>query len=325
MLIFDRENWPNHRSWCIATAIVTLLALTWYLVYGFSSGSWNWPAGSSPPGFAYGVAGGAMILFEMLLWPRKSLWRGRRLGRTKLWMTAHLWLGLLTLPLLLLHGGFHFNPSASPLAAVLMWLLVIVVGSGIFGLVVQNIVPRLMLERLPAETITSQIGGILVQYRAEAQRLVSQVCGDSLAAGRGSLGMEPRGYVTVETVRQVGRVQGKVVQSGTDAVYVPESEPLRAFYDEFVEPYLAAESGRRLPLASARRTAALFAALKVRLRPEAHPMVDRLANFCDQRRQFDLQTRLQNVLTTWLGVHVAMSVGLLILMIVHIFLALEYV
>ena len=82
-----------------------------YVAYGFSSGSWTWPGGGSPPGFAYGVLGGGIILFEMLLWPRKSLWRGWRLGRTKLWMTAHIWLGLLTLPLLLLHGGFHFSLS----------------------------------------------------------------------------------------------------------------------------------------------------------------------------------------------------------------------
>jgi hypothetical protein len=35
-------------------------------------------------------------------------------------MTAHLWLGLLTVPLLVLHGDFHFNLATSTLAAVLM-------------------------------------------------------------------------------------------------------------------------------------------------------------------------------------------------------------
>jgi hypothetical protein len=325
MLVFDRENWPHHRPWCLLTAMATVLAGAWYVLYGFSSGAWSWPAGSSPPGFAFGVAGGAIILFEMLLWPRKSLWRGRRLGRTKLWMTAHLWLGLLTLPLLLLHGGFHFSLASSPLAAVLMWLLVLVVGSGIFGLAIQNIVPRLMLERLPAETITSQIGRILEQYHQEAERLVGQVCGDSPSGSHDETPADARGYAAVETVRQVGRVQGKVIQATTEATYVPESEPLRVFYDEFVDPYLAASSGVRLPLGYARRTAALFATLKGRLRVEAHPMVDRLADLCDQRRQFDLQNRLQNLLFTWLGVHVALSVALLVLMIIHIFLALEYV
>ena len=159
-----------------------------------------------------------IILFEMLLWPRKSLWRGWRLGRTKLWMTAHIWLGLLTLPLLLLHGGFHFSLSTSTLAAVLMWLLILVVGSGILGLVLQNILPRLMLEQVPAETIHSQIGRILEQYRAEARRLVELTCGQEGETGgdqstAGEAGAAAGSRVAVGSVRQVGRLQGKVVES----------------------------------------------------------------------------------------------------------------
>jgi hypothetical protein len=325
MLIFDRENWPYHRSWCVATTAATAAAVAWYVAYGLSSGSWTWPGGGSPPGFAYGVLGGGIILFEMLLWPRKSLWRGWRLGRTKLWMTAHIWLGLLTLPLLVLHGGFHFNPASSTLAAVLMWLLVIVVVSGAFGVAVQNIVPRLMLERVPAETIASQIGHVLAQYRDEAERLVRATCGRPPTAGSAEADGEAPAFVAVETVRQVGRAQGKVVQLGVEAVFVPESEPLLAFYRELVDPYLRAKSGTGLPLGSPRRAEALFQALKGRLRVEAHPAADRLANLCDQRRQFDLQARLHGWLFTWLGIHVAISVALFLLMIVHIFLALKYV
>ncbi len=244
MLVFDRDNWPYHRSWCLAIVLATAAGAIWYVIYGFSSGSWHWPGGGSPPGFAYGALGGAIILFEMLLWPRKSLWRGWRLGRTKWWMTGHIWLGLLALPLLLLHGGFHFNPATSTLAAVLMWLLVVVVGSGIFGLVVQNIVPRLMLERLPAETITSQIDRVLAQYRDDAEWLVRATCGDPPADGLGEAAREAPGFVAIGTVRQVGRVQGKVVQAAFEAGYVPESEPLLAFYRELVEPYLRRSPGR---------------------------------------------------------------------------------
>ena len=325
MLVFDRENWPYHRSWCFSTLVATAACLIWYVIYGFGTGSWNWPGGGSPPGFTYGLLGGAIILFEMLLWPRKSLWRGWRLGRTKWWMTAHIWLGLLTLPLLLLHGGFHFNLATSSLAAVLMWLLVGVIGSGIFGLVVQNLVPRLMLEQLPAETITSQIGRVLDQYREDAERMVRATCGVTLTDGRGEAAREAPGFVAVGIVRQVGRIQGKVVQAAFEAVFVPESEPLLAFYREQVEPYLCARDGTGHPLGSARGTAALFQALKGHLRAEAHPVVDRLVDLCDQRRQFDLQIRLHSWLFTWLGIHVALSVALLVLMIVHVFLALKYV
>jgi hypothetical protein len=331
MLIFDRENWRHHWAWCLVTLLATATAVIFYLTYGFTSGSWRWPGGASPPGFAFGLLGGGIIVFEMLLWPRKYWWRGWRLGRTKWWMAAHVWLGLLTLPLLLLHGDFHFNLASSTLAAVLMWLLVVVVGSGFFGLVMQNIIPRIMLDRVPAETIYSQIPDILEQYRVEGERLVEATCGPPPRDGaRSSAGARERPgaaapFIAVETVRQVGRIQGKVVDVGIEARYVPDSEPLRAFFHDQVAPFLSAKSGKNLPLGSAGRAASRFSTLKAALRPEAHAVVDRLADLCDQRRQFDLQSLLHGWLFTWLGVHVAFSVSLLVLMIIHIIFALRYV
>jgi hypothetical protein len=73
MLIFDRDNSPKHMTWAAFAAAATVAATAWYLDYGFSSGAWHWPSGSSPPGLTFGVAGGLIIIFEMLLWPRKSL------------------------------------------------------------------------------------------------------------------------------------------------------------------------------------------------------------------------------------------------------------
>jgi hypothetical protein len=329
MLVFGRENRRVHLPWCVAMLVATAAAAVGYVAYGFSSGSWSTPGGASPPGFAYGVAGGGIILFEMLLWPRKSLWRGWRLGRTKYWMMAHIWLGLLTIPLLLLHGGFHFSPGRSPLAAVLMWLLVLVVGSGVFGLVLQNILPRLILEQVPAETIHAQIGHILEQYRAEAGRLVDVTCGEP-SSSEGERAMPPSPDLALAprvasgSVRQVGRVQGKVVQSSIQASWVPGSEELRSFYRDQVDPYLQAPSGTRMRLGSQAQARAMFQALEARLPPGAHDAAKRLADLCEQRRQFDLQSRMHFWLHAWLGVHVALSVALTVLMIIHAILAIEY-
>jgi hypothetical protein len=109
------------------------------------------------------------------------------------------------------------------------------------------------------------------------------------------------------------------------AGYLPDSRPLPAFFRDQVEPSLRARSGTSLALASPGRAASLFSALKTVLRPEAHPVVDRLADLCDQRRQFDLQARLHGWLFTWLAVPVALSVALLVLMIADSFAALKYV
>lgn len=155
--------------------------------------------------------------------------------------------------------------------------------------------------------------------------MVRATCGIAPDGGPGEPAREAPRFAAVETLRQVGRVQGKVVEAAFEPGYVPGSEPLLAFHRELVDPYLGAPSGTGLPLGSQRRATALFQALKGRLRAEAYPVVDRLADLCDQRRQFDLQARMHGWLYTWLGLHVALSVALLILMIAHIFLALRYV
>ena len=331
MLIFGQENMRVHWPWFLAAVATAAVAASWYIGYGYWSGSWIWPSGASPPGFALGVIGGLVILFEMLLWPRKSLFRGWRLGRTKVWMTAHIWLGLLTIPLLLMHGGFHFNLLSSTLAAVLMWLLVLVVGSGILGLAFQNILPRVMLDQVPAETIYAQIGHVLSQYRDEAGRLVEITCGRAPAAMEGTdseavvAATVAPSYAAVGAVRQVGRTQGKVVSADLEAKYVPGSDALFAFYRDQIEPYLRARSGRRLLLGKASQALAMFDAIKTRLPEGAHPVVNRLADLCHQRRQFDLQARLHFWLHSWLGVHVALSLALTLLMIVHAILALKYI
>ena len=329
MLIFDRENWPRHRRWAISVLLVTLAAIAWYVFYGFlgHQGQWHWPGGSSPPGFSFGILGGLIILFEMLLVPRKYLWRGRRLGRTKYWMMAHLWLGLIVLILLMLHGDFHFSLSRSTLAAILMWLLVAVFLSGLWGAIVQSVLPRLILERVPAETIYSQINQVIDQYRDEAESLVKATCGPGDSARPGETGPEDsptQDYLVVGTMRMVGNVQGKVLRTGSVAVWVPGSEPLMAFHTRYIEPYLNAGSRRGLELESPRKAAALFEGLKLRLRSEAHPIVDRLAELCDQKRQLDLQARLHRWLFTWLAIHLALSSALLVLMFAHVLLALKY-
>lgn len=330
MLVFDRENWRHHQPWCLATVSATVVATAMCIAYVFRSG--RWPSSSSLPGFVLGLTGGLIILFEMLLWPRKSWWRGWRLGRTKLWMTAHIWLGLLTIPLLLMHGGFHFNLSSSTLAALLMWLLVLVVGSGMFGLALQSFVPRVMLEQVPAETIYAQIGHVLEQYRADAGRLVEITCGRSPLDGEGAPGQAKGAeavpaavsYAFVGSVRQVGRVQGKMGNVEIGVRLVPGSDALLNFYRDQVDPYLRARSGRRLRLGSSTEALAMFQALKTRLPQDAHDVVDRLADLCQQRRQFDLQARLHVWLHSWLGAHVAFSVALTLLMFVHAALALTY-
>jgi hypothetical protein len=250
----------------------------------------------------------------MLLWPRKLL-RRMRLGRTKVWMKAHLWLGVLALPLLLLHGGFRLDPGRSPLAVALMWSVLLIVASGIFGGVLQAILPRKMLEEIPAETIAGQIERVRERYLEEARRLVRMTCGG-----------EVEGVVTVDAQQSAGNVQGKVVKTIAGGAAVAGADALAAFHRAQIDPYL--EASRRqaatLELAVGRRAAVMFEDIKARVPREAHGAIDRLADLCDQRRQFDRQAGMDRWLHGWLMFHFALSMAMVGLLGAHVVVALRY-
>lgn len=324
MLVFDRASWPRHRIGAYATVASAVFALGWCVATAVSEVPWRWPGGGSLPGFTLGVLGGGIIVFEMLLWPRKLL-RGWRLGRTKCWLAGHLWLGILALPLLLFHGGFHFALGRSTLAAVLMWLLVLVVLSGLWGLVMQHIYPRKMLEELPAETIYGQIGHVLKQCRAEAAELVDVTCGPASAVERDDDdSTQGRGFLVTAGTRRVGAVRGKTVETSEAWTRVPGATALRAFHDQVIAPYLEDKPTGPAPLDSQSRAVELFENLRKQVPEEAWGVVDRLAELCDQRRQFRLQQRWHWWLHGWLGLHFALSCAMFVLMIAHVVLALKF-
>lgn len=338
-MLVDRRTLREHWPWILASLFVCVGAIAAYAIEVGRAG--RWITGGSALGFALGVVGGAIIVFEMLIWPRKK-WRTLRAGRVKIWMRAHIWLGLLCLPLLILHGGFYFD---NPLANVLTVLLVVVVLSGLYGLILQNILPKKMLEDLPAETIHSQIGRVAWYSLRDADRLVREVCGarpgesidDSIEPDE-----ETRKFVVVGAVRTAGLIQGKTAQTRKVPDPIVGAEPLREFFETRLRPFLAEiaeppEGAPALPpIADPNRSASfdafrspnksrsMFQDLKTKLPVAAHEVVDALERLCDQRRQFDRQRLLQGMLHNWLLVHLPLSIALLVLMFAHVYLAVKY-
>lgn len=123
--------------------------------------------GGTPLGLAFGAISLAIFVFAALLSLRKKvpLWR---IGTVQRWLRAHIWLTLLTIPLVLLHSGFHLG---GPMTTLLMVLYAIVMVSGIYGLILQHVMPRLMKERLPAETVFEQIPHIRAQLCVAAEKM----------------------------------------------------------------------------------------------------------------------------------------------------------
>src|SRR5258708_25758976 len=117
----------TQRGWAIwslgmfAAGVVVYLFEIWISPFG--------GRGGSAIGLFFGVVGFGFMIFAAALGARQRVptWR---LGRAKAWMKGHLWLGLLSLPLILFHGGFHFGGTPT---RALMWLLVITGARGGFG------------------------------------------------------------------------------------------------------------------------------------------------------------------------------------------------
>jgi hypothetical protein len=244
-------------------------------------------------------------------------------------MRAHIWLGLLTVPLILYHSGLRFGGW---LTTVMVVLFAVIILSGIVGLVLQQYLPKLMWETVPAETIYSQIDLVGRQLRQDAERLVLAACGTAPGEETSLKADEPASvllgtHITVGAVRTVGKVRGKVLQVRVPRSPIPDAEPLRVFFKEELAPYLEGKVSPSLPqsrLGVASRAAEVFENLRIKLDPAAHTVVEDLEGLCAQRRELELQRRIHFWLHSWLCVHVPLSAALIVLMLIHIFMALRF-
>jgi hypothetical protein len=304
-VLFDRSNWPQHRPWLFACLLVLIGAIAWFVVAGLDQS--EWPGGSSLPGFTFGVVGALIILFECLLWLRRKV-RVWRIGSAQVWLRAHIWLGLLCLPILILHSGIRHGGT---LSTTLMVLLVLVIASGIWGLILQNRLPRRMIDDLPTDATFAQMNSLVLQLVGEAEQLVSATCGSKIEASDAKAEAAVVGVI-------------RIVRMRPPATLVQEAEPLAVFYREQVAPFLRDGTSSDSPLNNANDAAALFRNCKAQLPPAAHETVDVLECYCQQRRHWDRQARLHFWLHCWLWVHFPLSAALVVLMATHVFVALKY-
>ena len=293
----------KHKKWIIATLLTTIGAAAGYIPYHL----WavNGPHGGTWPGLTYGIAGFAIMLFAGLLSARRKvpIWR---LGRAETWMRGHIWLGILSVPMILFHSGFQIGGT---LTTILMLLFLIVVLSGIFGLVVQQYLPTMMMNQVKMETIYEQIPHVLEQLRDEAEQLVTAACGPIATEEHvpANPAMEPpRPKIRLEPAAPVGG-----------------SSPLKQFYLNEIKPFLAGD-GRGGHLESRTKAIPAFAQVRGALPPPLHETLKDLDDICEERRQLALQARLHHWLHGWLFVHVPLSMALLLLATVHAIMALRY-
>lgn len=166
-MLIDRTQ----RKWAWLSLTIFVIATCSYILYAQLMP--NGPHGGSVMGLIYGIIGTVFMVFAGLLAARKRVphWR---LGSAQFWLRGHLWLGTLSMPLILYHAGFGWGGL---LENVLWVLFGVVYLSGFFGLFVQQFLPRFMTTRIPLETFGAQVPYQCQRMQFLSDRLVSETCG----------------------------------------------------------------------------------------------------------------------------------------------------
>ena len=291
----------THRSWLIASlAILGVSALLYGIYRPPASGA---SMGGTGLGLAFGSLGFAFMIFAALLGARKRVpvWR---IGRAQTWMRGHLWLGLLSLPIVVFHSGFRYGHG---LTAVLMTLLIIVVASGLFGAALQHYMPRMITREVTMETIYEEIGHVRAQLLEEADELIKKTA------------------VAPEKPAEQSAAAGPAENAAIAAVAVADvAAPLRSFYDNELKPFLEKPTARGSALGDAARASSAFVQLRTLVPAALHTTIDDLENICEEERQLTLQGRLHVWLHGWLLLHIPLSLALILLGVIHAAMALRY-
>ena len=307
----------TQRGWAIVSLILVAVFTAVYVAYAMQAP--EGPRGGSALGLTFGVIGFGFMLFAALLGARKRVptWR---IGRAQAWMRGHLWLGLLSLPMILFHGGFHFGGT---LTRVLMWLLIITVVSGVFGAALQHYVPRVMTTDVKLETIYDEIGNVRKLLREEADRGVEAICGP-LGIGKSANEEVQRagGFSAARAMATSSR--GAAVAAETVVLSEEECAPLRKFYLSEMRPFLEQPKMRGSRLSDADKAHGAFAGLQTLMPEAAKATVQDLEDICDEARQLVRQEQLHHLLHGWLLVHIPISLALILLGAVHAVMALRY-
>ncbi len=287
----------THKSWLVASLAIFGVSLLLYGFYRVPSGAGS--MGGTGAGLAFGSAGFAFMIFAALLGARKRV-PVYRFGRAQTWMRGHLWLGLLSLPLILFHSGFRYGHG---LTAWLMTLLIIVVVSGIFGAALQHYMPRVMTREVTMETIYEEIGHVRAQLLEEAEELIKEATGgDKKAAAEG----------------------GESDSADPAVVVMDEAAPLLNFFEQELKPFLEKPGRRGSALGDAAQASSAFAQLRTLVPASLHATIEDLAGICEEERQLTLQSHLHLWLHGWLLLHIPLSLALILLGAIHAVMALPY-
>lgn len=249
------------------------------------------PNGGTALGYTLGTLGAMLIVWLAWFGVRKRQYSSTA-GTVQGWLSAHVYLGLALILVVLLHSGFQFGMNVHTLAFVLMILVVL---SGIFGVY--------MYIKYPLRLSENRQG-------AGRSDLVDQIDDIDRRAKRVAKGL-PRGYgelVHSGINRTVvgGSAWAMIAGRDNSQVVLPTGDDYTVVANpgqEAALDWLAEQQSRSMDAETAAKMTELSGLLR-----NKRKLLERLRE----------DIRLQAMLEVWLYIHVPLSVALLAAVVVHI-------
>jgi hypothetical protein len=279
------EGFLQHKRmrWLKIGLAISLLAIVGYVAIPAAAG----PYGGSWFGYMLGTTGAGLILWLAMLGIRK---RAMTTGRwsLKAWTSAHVWLGLSLIVVATLHTGLKLGWNLATLAWALMML---VIGSGIYGIVVYSALPLQLARGRERQTRTEMMDGLRIidrQLQGAAQPLGSAAADQVRAA----MAQDP--FKAGLSRRLSGSDSRCATRAAIEALRAGGGEALRA------------GGGEALRGSSGEQADAITKVLG---------LMAKRRNVLERIRE---QLRLRAMLEVWLYVHVPLTVALLAALSAHI-------
>lgn len=223
------------------------------------------------------------------------------LGPRRAWLRGHLWIGLLSVPLILCHASYRLGGL---LEQILMAVFAIVILSGLFGVLLQQFLPRLMTSRATAETPYEQIPHVLQIMRRKTDKIIEDLCGP----------------MTDSTFSL-----SSFAESTELRLHEKTTTQLRQFYEERIRPLLFPRVEAKDALRDPLQVEAVFQRLIGMPELASHKKsLEEMEGLIKERMQLFEQERIHHWLHSWLMAHIPLSIVLLVLGVAHIITALMY-
>jgi len=150
----QHESFLRHRRflWLRVALVLGVLAIAGYALIPAADG----PYGGTWFGYVLGTVGALLIVWLTLLGLRKRVMTPGRWS-LKAWTSAHVWLGLSLVVIATLHTGLRLGWNLATLAWTLM---MVVIGSGIYGVIAYAVLPAGMARAADRQTRGEMIEGL---------------------------------------------------------------------------------------------------------------------------------------------------------------------